>query len=417
LFEATFSHLSTSVPTHLGMNQSMAYAPTSAVYAPTSAAGGPLRVNAGAGPAREVYGAVAPAFSPEPIKYHNSSKLIFTTAGIVLLALLCVVPVWNAVALMSDSNFVFWVGRNLPVWMIVFCFFLIVLYIITILTFFTYARLEVQNEQTIMMIANVFITLLGLVLMLVSLPLSRSSVETYHNLMHRCDYSEQTHRMYEYSQVLQNIRSTPECMAMYSVEECVGYADAPPYTTFLKAMETDFRCSGFCYRPPADVALVAAEPGAISADAPAADALVADAPEANAAEASAPDADAPENIPLLQQSQKKHRKDRVTPLALLSTIADKIGGVSTAVVADSESQPAPVASRYPPSLFSDANYQASCEGMAARDMKNFAGDVGYQTFYQGIYLVVVAVTMGFLKLVGFCVRRSDDRFGPKAPIL
>jgi len=380
----------------------MAYSPSSAVYAPTSAASGPLaagRVNAGAAPAREAYvSAVAPGFAPEPIKYHNSSKLIFTTTGIVLLALLCVVPVWNAVALMSDSNFVFWVGRNLPVWMMVFCFFLIVLYIITILTFFSYARLEVQNEQTIMMIANVFITLLGLVLMLVSLPLSRSSVETYHNLMHRCDYSEQTHRMYEYSQVLQNIRSTPECMAMYSVEECVGYADAPPYTTFLKAMETDFRCSGFCYRPPANVALVAEEPAS--------------------SDETAPEADAPENIPLLQQSnQRKHRKDRVTPLALLSTIADKVGGVSAAVVGDGESQPAPVASRYPPSLFSDANYQASCEGMAARDMKNFAGDVGYQTFYQGIYLVVVAVTMGFLKLVGFCVRRSDDRFGPKAPIL
>jgi len=395
------------------MNQSMA-------YSPTSAAGGPLaasRLNAGGAPIRqEAYGTVVQPFSPEPIKYHNSSKLIFTTTGIILLALLCVVPVWNAVALMSDSNFVFWVGRNLPVWMIVFCFFLVVLYIITILTFFTYARLEVQNEQTIMMIANVFITLLGLVLMLVSLPLSRSSVETYHNLMHRCDYSEQTHRMYEYSQVLQNIRSTPECMAMYSVEECVGYADAPPYTTFLKAMETDFRCSGFCYRPPANVALLAAADD-VAAE-PAAQAPAAEAPEAEAAEAEAPDADAPENIPLLQQGGvRRHTHDKVTPLALISAIASKVGGVSNEVVADGQAQPVPVASRYPPTLFSDANYQASCEGMAARDMKNFAGDVGYQTFYQGIYLVVVAVTMGFLKLVGFCVRRSDDRFGPKAPIL
>jgi len=319
--------------------------------------------------------------------------------------LLCVVPVWNAVALMSDSNFVFWVGRNLPVWMIVFCLFLIVLYIITILTFFTYSRLEVQNEQTIMMIANVFITLLGLVLMLVSLPLSRSSAETYHNLMHRCDYSEQTHRMYEYSQVLQNIRSTPECMAMYSVEECVGYADAPPYTTFLKAMETDFRCSGFCYRPPANAALLESESQASDADSPA------DAP---AEEVPAEETPAAEGL-LQQSNQRKHRRDRVTPLALLSTLTERVGDVSTAVVADIGAQPIPVASRYPPSLFSDANYQASCEGMAARDMKNFAGDVGYQTFYQGIYLVVVAVTMGFLKLVGFCVRRSDDRF-IKAPL-
>merc|ERR1719258_231454 len=64
---------------------------------------------------------------------------------------------------------------------------------------------------------------------------------------------------------------------------------------------------------------------------------------------------------------------------------------------------------YPPTLFSDANYKASCEGMAARDMRNFAGDIGFQTFYQGIYLVLIAIATGFLKLIGFCVRRDTDR--------
>merc|ERR1719329_1522107 len=221
---------------------------------------------------------------------HTSPKLLFSLTGIFLMSLLCVVPLWNAIALMTDANFVFWVGRALPSWMMVLCLFLVVLYVITILTFFSYARPEVQNEATIMMIANVFITLLGLVLMLVSLPLSRSSVETYHNLMHRCDYSEQTHRMYEYSQVLQNIRSSPECMAMYSVEECVGYADAPPYTTFLKAIETDFRCSGFCYRPPANAALLESEPAALSAETSGDDPVEAStAPEWQASDADTPD--------------------------------------------------------------------------------------------------------------------------------
>ena len=32
--------------------------------------------------------------------------------------------------------------------------------------------------------------------------------------------------------------------------------------------------------------------------------------------------------------------------------------------------------------------------MAGRDMRNFAGDIGYQTFYQGIYLVVIAIVTG-----------------------
>merc|ERR1719382_562604 len=68
-------------------------------------------------------------------------------------------------------------------------------------------------------------------------------------------------------------------------------------------------------------------------------------------------------------------------------------------------------SRYPPTLFSDANYQASCEGMAARDMRNFAGDVGYQTFYQGIYLVLIAIATGFLKLIGFCAQKPMQDAG------
>merc|ERR1719191_2122019 len=174
--------------------------------------------------------------------------------------MLCVVPIWNAASLLHDDNYVFWSGRAVPLWLITLCVVIIVLYVITILSFFTYSRPSVRTEQTIMMIANIFITLLGLVLMLISLPLSRQSIETYNNLMHRCDYSEQTHRMYEYSQVLHNIRRQPGCAEKFSVEECPGYEDAPPYTSFLKAMEADFRCSGFCYKAPAVAAAPAPAP-------------------------------------------------------------------------------------------------------------------------------------------------------------
>merc|ERR1719379_2552979 len=162
--------------------------------------------------------------------------------------MLCVVPIWNAASLLHDDNYVFWSGRAVPLWLITLCVVIIVLYVVTILSFFTYSRPSVQTEQTIMMIANIFITLLGLVLMLISLPLSRQSIETYNNLIHRCDYSEQTHRLYEYSQVLHNIRAEPDCAKKYSVEECKGYEEAPPYTSFLKGMEDNFKCSGFCYR-------------------------------------------------------------------------------------------------------------------------------------------------------------------------
>ena len=44
---------------------------------------------------------------------------------------------------------------------------------------------------------------------------------------------------------LNQLRSQPECATATSVEECDGYEQAPPYTTFLKTLESEFRCSGF----------------------------------------------------------------------------------------------------------------------------------------------------------------------------
>jgi len=333
------------------------------------------------------------------VKRFVSPKNVFISTGVLLLAMLCVVPVWNAVALMQDMNYVFWVGTSVPTWMICLCAGIVGIYIMTIFVFFSTARPQVQTEQTIMMIANIFITLLGLVLMLLSLPLSRQSVDTYNNLMHRCDYSEQTHRMYEYSQVLHNIRRMPNCIHKFSVEECPGYEDAPPYTSMLKAMETDFHCAGFCYRAPASAG-----------------------PRGATAPSSGTNATGGVLMSLGHSiGRKHHHEDHVVPLALATAASGD--GAAAASTGRTTPNLARAITQYPPTLFSDANYQASCEGMSARDMKNFAGDVGFQTFYQGIYLVrhhwrvargreiqlvLIAIATGFLKLIGFCVRKDAD---------
>ena len=174
---------------------------------------------------------------------------------------------------------------------------------------------------------------------------------------------------------MHNIRSQPECATATSVEECDGYEQAPPYTTFLKTLESEFRCSGFCWKPaPAApvAAATTAAPAAASGTAPAAangtTSLVNIRPHTNTV---------------------AHRRTHHMLSFLQEGAAD-----------------AP-ASPFPQSLFSHTLAQASCEGMAARDMRNFAGDIGYQTFYQGIYLVVVAIITGFLKLIGACLARDS----------
>lgn len=56
------------------------------------------------------------------------------------------------------------------------------------------------------------------------------------------------------------------------------------------------------------------------------------------------------------------------------------------------------------SLFSKANFEASCDGMAARSMYNFVGQIGKQILHHGILLVVVVLTVVVLHLIGLCRR-------------
>lgn len=290
---------------------------------------------------------------------------VILIAGSVLLIILSFVPVWNCFILLQDSNYVFWAGCSLPRWVGILCILVILLYATMAGCFLRGGQSSVPMQQTIMTIANIYITFFGVFLMVVSLPITHQADLTYTNLMHRCESSEQTHRLFEYSQVLQNMRATPACAKMYSIEECAGYEAVAPFTTFLKGMENNFRCAGFCYRSPAGASLVSSSVEVLPA---------------------------PAKLVSVKQGTRHLRTDQVSLTA---------EAASEKMVAKAEwSEP-----RYPPTLFSNQNFQASCEGMAARDMKNFAGDIGQQTFMQGIYLVLIAVATGLLKLLNFCIRK------------
>jgi len=271
---------------------------------------------------------------------------IFTLGGSLLLLLMSICPLWNAASLLHSFNYVFWAGRRLPTTIIVVCICIIVLFAFTSGLFFR-RSIANQGEQSIMMVVNIFVTLFGLFLMLTAMPLQLQAETLSHDIMFDCAFSEQTHRLYEYSQVLQNMRATPECAKKFSVEECAGYQSSPPYTDFLKNMESEFLCAGFCYKAP-------------SAATPAAQLLSMDEDVA---------------------------QSRVLALAAEAAVSS-------------------AAKSYPPTLFSDSNYQASCNGMSALNIKNVAGDIGEQTYYQGVYLILIAVLTGFLKLFNLCVRKA-----------
>eukprot|EP00971_Amphidinium_carterae_P130715 2589320-Amphidinium_carterae.1 len=263
-------------------------------------------------------------------------KKVVITAGTMLLLMLSLVPMWNALSLIQDANYVFWNGWGVPAFIIGVCVATMVLYIVGVILLFQYTHPDLLNTQTTTAIVNLFLKLLGLLLMIASMPLSRQAHATFSNLMFNCEHSQMTHRTWELAQVLQQIRQTPECMQQYSVEECAGYEEVYPYSNYLRLLEDNYFCSGFCYRPLSN-----------------------------------------SSTPTISGMKDVWRQ---SSSALLSEEAHLTqhhhGGFSL------EELEAEGGDIYPPTLFSQAHFKLHCEGMAGRDVLNFAGDVSWMCFYQ-----------------------------------
>lgn len=304
--------------------------------------------------------------------------------GPALLAVLVVFPIWNAYILLHDEIYLFFGGDRVPVVTISLCAGTVVLYALSLMIFFCFARPQAMTEQTVVLIVMMFISLLGLSLVLCALPLAKQAINSHHNILHRCDYSEQTHYLYEYSQSLQSVRQTGDCRQKASVELCSGFAAQSPYTEFLKTMETELRCSGFCYQP-----------SELPDFGPGASALPA-ANQSAAAEAwpDALDSDFGAGASSLRKGSRVRTGQSPVRLS-----ADQAQRVSLSTFRPDE---------IPPTLFSNANFKAPCDAIAARDMKHLVGDMSYQNFMLGCYLLVIAIASGVLKLLGMCILKDDD---------
>merc|ERR1740130_949289 len=77
-------------------------------------------------------------------------------------------------------------------------------------------------------------------------PVSQNAISMHSNLLYQCQNSMDTHGLYLHYQSLLTLRQTGTCASMDSIESCAGYQAKAPYTAYLKTMENDFRCSGWC---------------------------------------------------------------------------------------------------------------------------------------------------------------------------
>eukprot|EP00927_Polykrikos_kofoidii_P077589 TRINITY_DN74521_c0_g1_i1.p1 TRINITY_DN74521_c0_g1~~TRINITY_DN74521_c0_g1_i1.p1 ORF type:complete len:511 (+),score=96.13 TRINITY_DN74521_c0_g1_i1:105-1637(+) len=191
------------------------------------------------------------------LKYQRQQQFprtLLLVGGSVLLLIVMLVPLLDAMRLLSDPTYVFFLGRKWPLRIIQLCLGIILLWVFAVLVFSGCARDETKTDVSVYMIATVVVSILGVFLLLIAAPLKTEVEETYAELFTNCHFGQRTSHLYAYAAALQGVRQTVDCMKEASVESCSGYKEVMPYTGFLKDLEYRFQCAGFCYGQSTDKA-------------------------------------------------------------------------------------------------------------------------------------------------------------------
>lgn len=296
----------------------------------------------------------------------KSPGFVCIALGATIISLLLMQPVWNSILMLHNPVFVHFVGKDPPSAIITACVCLVVLYMLSVFFFYRYSRKASQNEQNVLLIANVFATMLGALVLIISMPVRRSGMAVESEILEKCQHGTQTHDLFLTYNRLLALRRTPECASVKSVEQCAGFQTSEK-TELLKAMEFKYKCSGWCSPPKLQQVL----PGAQSVSF-----LQLDGQH-----------ETQQELPTNAASRAWAFKDLRLRLSQLP------GGVAMNE-----------AYAYPPTLFSNLNFEATCNGMAARDAHYFLTDTADELYYEGLYLMIISIGIGFLKLLGFCMK-------------
>jgi len=188
--------------------------------------------------------------APPPCKVIPLDKNTFVQMGLLLLTMLCFLPVWDSIDMLQNLNYAFWGPPGLPLTVIAVSGLILVFFFCTAEAFFDRWRNEIHTAQSLVVMSSLFVMLLGLVLVLVSLPLTHRTLALHNSIAYECGISESTRPVAVHYANLLRIRLLPECAAETSVEACRGFQEQSPITSYLKDLESEFRCSGFCYKGP-----------------------------------------------------------------------------------------------------------------------------------------------------------------------
>jgi hypothetical protein len=190
----------------------------------------------------------------------NLNRTLLIIVGVLVLFIAIVIPLGDTLRLLGNPSFVFFLGQSLPVLTVVTCLGAILAFAALIwLLLNCCSREESQGgskRDVALMVAFFTITLCqGLAFLAISTPLESQATIVYNELVHGCQMGSYTGRLSEHYNALQDIRYSPECSTKKSLEQCRKYQFVDPSpeedtkTSFLKELETQYKCSGFCGVP------------------------------------------------------------------------------------------------------------------------------------------------------------------------
>jgi hypothetical protein len=293
--------------------------------------------------------------------------------GAACLSVVVLFHLFDAISMLNDPTFVFFVGRLWPRRIILLCCLVLLIYALLVVFFYKRTPGEGRTDVSFFMIVSITVSILGLSLVAISLSLRASTEAAKEDLFFNCQGGASTQRLYEEAVQLQGLRSLPECQSKFSVTECNGYEESSPYTDMLKYMEQHYKCAGFCYSnastPIAQLSMLEQRKGRTL-------------------------------LGSLERFVATHKLSPTAHSALLQAGQEEVSSGAALSVESLNDEPGRT-TFYPPALFSNFQYQTSCDGMASRDLQYQGVHVATTLYWSGCWLLLTITLAGFIGLCNF----------------
>jgi len=175
-------------------------------------------------------------------------KTILLCLGTLVMFNLLFIPTWNCVGLLRDPVLMYMIGSATATWFLLCCILLLLICYVTLQSFLNGTKKEQRTEQSLIMISCIFLSTLGVMLILFGGPLQKDALIASREFVYNCKLGHRTSELFIAQEKLQSLRAVPSCAKLASVTECEHFDtfSQMPEAQVLNAMESQYQCAGIC---------------------------------------------------------------------------------------------------------------------------------------------------------------------------